>query len=122
MTVTYFSENPWTSKLVTDESLITVKGISVPAGTYSISPALDFGNSWTLRMKRTTGKHKYSALPPVPMALKILATPVRRFALSFDQTGGSCTLRWVPENFDGLLSVEFTEKNSDLRVIDGFRH
>ncbi len=37
--ITNFSEQVGSTQLATDESLVTVKGISVPAGDYIVSPA-----------------------------------------------------------------------------------
>jgi hypothetical protein len=50
----------------------------------------------------------------VPMSVTRLSSPVENFTISFDQTGGSCTMRMSWENTQA--SIEFTEKNTDLPV------
>src|SRR6266446_235000 len=51
-----FSERVGSTQLATDESLVTVKGMSVPAGDYIVLPARDSHNNWTLTMRKKTGK------------------------------------------------------------------
>src|SRR5437016_3741587 len=53
ITVTYSSERR-EYRLATDEDLVTVKGIGVPSGDYSVFPAKDSHNNWTLRMRKQT--------------------------------------------------------------------
>jgi hypothetical protein len=48
----------------------------------------------------------------VPMSVTRLSQPVENFTISFDHTGGSCTMRMNWENTQA--SVEFTEKNADV--------
>ena len=113
--VTY-SDHVGTTRLATDESLVTVNGISVPSGNYVISASKDSRNNWSLRMKKVSGsKNGPSQLPPVPMSINTSASPI--VGVSFDQTGGSCTMLWAVENSSVLLSVEFTQRNADIPVL-----
>lgn len=116
ITVTYSSSSK-NYRLATDESLVTVKGINVPAGDYTVVPAWDSHNKWTFRMKKQTEKGQSWELPPVPMSATTSNLPVGNFAVSFDQTGGSCMMHWGSEKSNILLSLEFTEKNTDLPVL-----
>ncbi len=102
---------------MTDESLVTVNGISVPAGDYIVLPARDSHNNWTLTMSKQTGKGGSSQLPPVPMTATTPASPIENFTVSFDQTDGSCTMHWGLEKSNTLLSLEFTERNTDIPVL-----
>jgi len=115
ITVTYSERKNY--RLATDESLVTVKGMSVPAGAYSVFPVRDSHNNWALTMKKQTEKGQSSELPPVPMSVTTLALPVENLTVSFDQTGGSCMMHWASEKSNLLLSLEFTEKNTDLPVM-----
>jgi len=92
---------------------VTVKGIAVPAGDYIVLPAWDSRNNWTLRMNKQNGK---DGLPPLPMSAKTPAPPVDN-PISFDSTGGSCTLHWRLEKSNTLLSLEFVERNTDMPVL-----
>jgi hypothetical protein len=115
--ITFFSGQVGSTQLATDESLVTVKGISVPAGDYIVSPARDSHNNWTLTMRKKTGKGGSSQLPPVPMSATTPASPIENFKVSFDQTGASCTMHWGMEKSNILLSLEFTERNTDMPVL-----
>src|SRR5580692_7032758 len=91
--IMHVSEHVGSTDLATDESLVTVKGISVPAGDYVVSPTRDSHNNWTLTMKKkAAGKEGSSQLPPVPMSATTPASPIQEFKVSFDQTGASCTM------------------------------
>ena len=108
--------------LVTDESLITVEGTNIPAGSYTIF-AVPNPDKWTLIINRHTNEwgipYKYEAeeLARVPASVTKLSSPVEDFTISFDHTGGSCTMRLSWENTQA--SVEFTQKNTDLPVSSG---
>jgi len=115
--ITNFSERVGSTQLATDESLVTVKGMSVPAGDYIVLPARDSHNNWTLTMRKKTGKRGSSQLPPVPMSATTPASPIENFTVSFDQTGASCTMHWGMEKSNILLSLEFTERNTDMPVL-----
>jgi hypothetical protein len=113
-----------TYELATDEDLLTVKGMSVPAGHYAVLPSQDPQNdSWTLKMRSESTKGETRELPPAPMSvirrimlkrLEPSALPVASWTVSFDQTGGSCMMRWRSDKPNMVLSLEFTVKNTDL--------
>jgi hypothetical protein len=104
---------------VTDESLITVEGTNIPAGSYTIFTVPD-PDKWTLIINKHTGEsgipYKYESeeLARVPMSVTRLPSPGENFTISFDHTGGSCTMRMSWENTQA--SIEFAEKNTDLPV------
>ena len=105
---------------VTNENLLMVKGSNVPAGSYTIFTVPD-RDKWTLIINKHTGEsgtpYKYESeeLARVPMSVTRLSSPVENFTISFDHTGGSCTMRMSWENTQA--SIEFTEKNTDLPVL-----
>jgi hypothetical protein len=105
---------------VTDESLIAVEGTNIPAGSYTIFTVPN-PNKWTLIINKHTNEwgipYKYESeeLARVPMSVTRLSSPVENFTISFDQTGGSCTMRMSWENTQA--SIEFTEKNTDLPLM-----
>ena len=115
-----------TYQLATDEPVLTVTGISVPAGHYAVLPVKDPRNgSWTLKMRSEVAKGESGELAPVPMSvvrsvglrqLEPSAPSEGGFTVSFNQTGGSCMMHWRSDKPDMVLSVEFTEKNADLPV------
>jgi len=101
---------------VTTGDLVT-KGTSVPHGSYTIF-TVPKADQWMLIINKHTGEsgtpYKYESeeLARVPMSVTKLSSPVENFTISFDHTGGSCTLRLAWENTQAL--VEFTEKNADM--------
>jgi len=105
---------------VTNENLLMVKGSNVPAGSYTIFTVPD-RDKWTLIINKHTGEsgtpYKYESeeLARLPMSVTRLSSPVENFTISFDHTGGSCTMRMSWENTQA--SVEFAEMNTDLPVI-----
>ena len=104
---------------VVDENLAVAKGTNVPAGRYTIFtvPAAD---KWTLIINKHTGQpgipYKYESeeLARVPMSVSKTPALVENFTISFDHTGGGCTMQLSWENTQA--SVEFTEKNADAPV------
>jgi hypothetical protein len=104
---------------ITDESLITVEGTNIPAGSYTIFTVPN-PDEWTVIINKHTKEwgipYKYESeeLARVPMSVTRLSSPVENFTISFDHTGGSCTMRMSWENTQA--SIEFTEKNTDLPV------
>jgi len=106
---------------VTNENLLMVKGSNVPTGSYTIFTVPD-PDKWTLIINKHTGEsgtpYKYESeeLARVPMSVTKLPSPVENFTISFDHTGGSCTMRMSWENTQA--SLEFTQKNADLPVIN----
>ena len=103
---------------VTTANLTTVK-TNVPAGSYTLFTVPESGK-WTLIINKHTGEwgvpYKYESeeLARVPMTVSKTSAPVENFTISFDHTGGSCTLQLSWENTQA--SVEFTEKNGDMGV------
>jgi len=116
ITLTRSSGRTRAIRFVTDGTLVTINGISVPEGEYTVSPARDSLNNWTLTVKQL-GSTETSALPPLPMSATASSLHIGNFPVSFDQTGGSCMMHWSQEKSDILLSLEFTEKNADLPVL-----
>ena len=117
ITVMYFSERPKTFRLMTDGSLVTIRGLDVPAGEYTVFPARDAQNNWTLTMRQTE-KGEAWALPPLPMSVKTATISTGGgFPVSFDQTGGSCMMHWRPEKPHVSLSLEFAVRNTDLPIL-----
>jgi hypothetical protein len=92
---------------------LTVAGKDVPAGGYTIF-TLPTADSWTLIINKHTGEwgipYKYQAqeLARVPMSVSATSGPLENFTISFDQSGGGCTLQLSWENTQA--SVKFTEK------------
>jgi len=118
ITVTYASDRARALKLETDGPLITVKGIDVPTGEYTVIPARDSHNNWTLTMKKQTASGETRvALPSLPMSVTTSTLPVENFPVSFDQSGGSCMMHWSQDKSNILLSLEFTERNTDLPAL-----
>jgi len=102
---------------VTNESLVTVKGTNIPAGSYTIYTVPNTA-TWTLIINKHTGQpgtpYKYESeeLARVPMPVTKLSAPVENFTIAFDHTGGSCTMAMSWENTKA--SLDFAEKNTDL--------
>lgn len=92
---------------------LTAKGTNIPAGSYTIW-TIPESDKWTLIVNKHTGEwgtpYKYESeeLAHVPMSVSQTSGPVENFTVSFDQTGGACTMRIAWE--DTQASVEFTEK------------
>ena len=99
---------------VTDEDLITVKGTSVPAGSYTILTVPN-PDRWTLIINKNTA-YETGELARVPMSVTKVSSPVENFTVSFEHTGGSCMMHMNWENT--RASLEFTEKNTDLPLTD----
>ena len=114
--VTYSSEHR-NYRLVTDENLVTVRGITVPAGDYAFVLAWNREDQWNLIMRTQTEKPQTRDLPRLPMSTTTSTLPVGNTTISFDQTGGSCMMHLGSEKSNTLLSLEFTEKNTDLPVL-----
>jgi len=115
--VTYSSESR-KYRLATDENLVTVKGISVPAGDYTAVLRWEPVHGWDLIMKKQTKTDASSDLPPLPMSAITSTLPAGNFRVSFEQTGGSCMMHGRSEKSNTLLSLEFAEKNTDLPVLE----
>lgn len=102
------------STFVTDDDLVTVKGTNIPAGGYTflIVPNPD---KWMLVFNKNT-VYESGEIARVPMSLKKLSAPIENFTISFDHTGGSCTMRISWENTQA--SLEFAIRNTDLPLRD----
>src|SRR6266852_6109438 len=104
---------------VVNENLAAAKGTNVPAGSYTIF-TVPTADKWTLIISKHIGEwgipYKYESeeLARVPMSVSKTPAPVENFTISFDQTGGGCTMQLSWENTQA--SVEFTEKNADVPV------
>ena|SRR5579872_7135245 len=103
-------------RLMTDGDLVTIKGITVPAGDYIVVRRWESPNQWDLIIRKQAERSHSLDLPPLPMSAAPSTSAVGNSAISFDQTGGSCLMHWYSEKSNFLLSVEFTEKNTDLPV------
>jgi hypothetical protein len=102
---------------VVDESIAAAQGTNVPAGSYTIF-TVPGPDEWTLIINKHTGEwgipYKYESeeLARVPMSVSKTPAPVENFMISFDHTGGTCTMRVSWENTQA--SVDFSEKNADV--------
>ncbi len=98
--------------LVIDADM-NVGGKAVPAGSYTIF-ALPTADAWTLIVSKQTGEWgvpypgESFDFGRTPMKVSKLASPLENFTISFDQSGGVCTLRLDWETT--RASVEITEK------------
>ena len=102
--------------LGTDGSLVTIRGLRVPAGDYAVLPTKDGDNNWTLKMRKQILKIGDWVLPPLPMSVATRSLPAENFPVAFDQTGGSCMMYWRQKS--SVLSLEFTRENTDMPVSD----
>ncbi len=103
--------------LSTDESLVSVGGLTVPKGEYLIFPSKDSRDHWILRMEKQGRTESHRALPPLPMSVTRFPIANGDSTIWFDQTGGSCVMHWVQKKFEVELSLEFSDRNSDLPVL-----
>jgi hypothetical protein len=94
---------------------VTTSGTEVPAGSYTLFTVPD-KDKWMLIISKVTGewgvpyKAEYQSqeLARVPMTVSKTSSPVENFTISFDQSGGGCTLQMSWENTQA--SAKFTEK------------
>ena len=92
---------------------LTVEGKDVPAGSYTIF-SLPAQENWTLIVSKHTGEwgipYKYESeeLARVPMKVSPTQGAVENFTISFDQSGGACTMQLSWENTQAAVS--FAEK------------
>ncbi len=88
---------------------------AVPAGSYTLFTVPE-EDKWTLIISKVTGEwgvpykdeYKSQELARVPMTVSKTATPVENMTISFDQSGGGCTLQVSWENTQA--SVKFSGK------------
>jgi hypothetical protein len=92
---------------------LTVGGKSVPAGSYTIF-AIPNEDKWTLIISKKIGEWgipypgESDDLARVDMKASKLPTAVENFTISFDQSGGGCTMRLDWETT--RASVQISEK------------
>jgi len=88
-------------------------GKDIPAGSYTIFTVPE-QDKWTLIINKHTGEwgvpYKYESeeLARIPMSASKTSGPVENFTISFDQSGGACTLQLSWENTQA--SLKFNEK------------
>ena len=102
------------ARMTTDERLVTVKGINIPSGDYTISPVENPSKKWTLAIKSDAGDRD---LPPVPMSSRVTTSTAQRFNVAIKRTGASCIMTWTLKETNVILSVEFGERNTDLPLV-----
>jgi hypothetical protein len=100
----------------TREALLSVPGVSVPAGDYTASPVRDSDGHWTLKMTKPIATKGLFELA-FPMSVTDSPKPAENSGVSFDQTGGSCVMHLSQEKSDTVLSLVFTKKNMDMAVV-----
>jgi len=95
--------------------LVTTQGMSVPAGDYTANLEKDSNQHWTLKMmKPLDGKRLFVVSPPMSVTT---ARPNEDPEVSFDLTGGSCMMKLSQKKSETVLSLEFTERNADIPVL-----
>ena len=105
------------TRFVVNENLAAVTETNIPPGSYTIF-TIPEPDKWTLIINKHTGEwgipYKYQSeeLVRLPMSVRRTPAPVENFTISFDHTGGSCSLQLSLENTQA--SVEFTNKNADV--------
>ena len=103
-------------RLSTNEPLIIARGITVPAGDYTIVRGWERNGAFLILQKATeTGEA--SQLLRIPMSASTPSVPQMKDDVSFVSSGGRCTMQLASEKSNTLLSVELTEKNTDLPLI-----
>jgi hypothetical protein len=96
--------------------LLTTHGMSVPAGDYTANLEKDSNQHWTLKMmKPFAGKGLFIVSPP--MSVTTSAPPIEDPEVSFDHTGGSCMMHLSQKKSETVLSLEFTERNADMPLL-----
>jgi hypothetical protein len=100
--------------MTTNERLVTVKGINIPSGDYTISAVENPSKKWTLAIKSDAGNRD---LPPVPMSSRVTTSTAQRLNVAVKRSGASCTMTWTLKETNVVLSVEFGERNTDLPLL-----
>lgn len=96
--------------LVTDTATV-VGGKEIPAGSYTIF-TIPNQDKWTLIVSKKTGEWgipypgEGDDLARVSMDVSKTASPVENFNISFEQSGGSCTMNLDWENTRATVKVE----------------
>jgi hypothetical protein len=104
-------------RLSTNGPLLTTHGISVPAGDYDAYFEKNSHQHWTLTMRKPFGREGLLFMLSLPMSVTSFALSIESPEISFDQTGGSCMMIWNHKKSDAVLSLEFTQKNADMPVL-----
>jgi hypothetical protein len=102
-------------RFVTDSGLIAPGGMSVPVGKYAIFvPQNTYPRMFRyLVMRARDGEESHVAL-----SFTYLASGAQRPEISFEHTCGSCVMRVNFKNWKQEGSVEFTEENADVPVVN----
>jgi|ERR1700733_466508 hypothetical protein len=112
--VTYFPGHQ-RYRLSSNGHLLTTQGMSMPAGDYTAHLEKDSHQHWTLKlMKPFDGKGVFILSPPISVTT---SAAIEDPEVSFDHTGGSCMMHLGQKKSDTVLSLEFTEKNADMPVL-----
>jgi hypothetical protein len=92
---------------------VNVGGKPVPAGSYTLF-ALPTQNAWTLIVSKDTGEWgipypgQQDDFTRAPMKVSKLNSPMENFTISFDQSGGVCTMNLEWETTKA--SIDIAEK------------
>jgi len=103
-------------RLSTNGPLLTTHGISVPAGDYDAYFEKNSHQHWALTMRKPFGREGSSFMLSLPMSATSFALTIESPEISFLQTGGSCMMIWNHKKSD-TVSLEFTQKNADMPVL-----
>jgi hypothetical protein len=103
-------------RLSANGPLLTTHGMRVPAGDYTAHLEKDSHQHWTLKMMKPlwNGNGWFILSPPMSVTT---SAPIEDPEVSFDHTGGSCMMRLSQKKSDTVLSLEFTQKNADMPVL-----
>jgi hypothetical protein len=99
--------------LVTNANLV-IGGKDVPAGSYTLF-TLPTASRWTLIINKQTGiwgipyPGPASDFTRTDMSVSRLAAPLENFTISFERTGGTCTMRLDWETTRAAVNI--TQKN-----------
>lgn len=90
---------------------LSVGGKDVPAGSYTIF-TVPQQDQWTLIINKHTGEwgipyhYESEELGRVPMQASKTSAPVENFTISFNQSGGGCTLQMSWENTQASVTFK----------------
>jgi len=111
----FLFEHQW-FRLSTSGPLFTTHGISVPAGDYDAYFGKNSHQYWTLTMWMRKPSHREGLPFVLPMSVTSFALSIESPEVSFVQTGGSCMMLRNLKKSDAV-SLEFTQKNADMPVL-----
>ena len=112
ITVTYSPERR-NYRLSTDEPLITI-GVTVPAGDYALLRGWNRDGHFLILER---DGHFLKLQKATEASASTLSLQQKKDAVSFISTGRTCTMQLASEKSNTLFSLEFTEKNTDLPVV-----